>query len=686
MSRLRPFAGKWQILLDTGVINSLSGSMDRGKTPTKGTCMIFYKTGTLSGYAYLGAAQLQPDGVAATKPSALDNSYLTPVPYSGGISRPNGVGSLDEATVWTYNDSAAYPTPALGPYTGPANSIFGWWSTIQTPIWGWLNSNNPPKPGTWSVEIVAPSAFHMRNHTGAPISGGDYTWCDLSGEDYTYVSMRGATFRGADLSSADFSNADLTGSDFRGVASLAGAKFAKANLSRCTFDGIDLTGFDFSTAIMQGATFSGTTLAGANFTGSDLTGVDLRPVAAIAGIVITDTNLTACRIDGMDFTGWKFPGTKLAQASITGTVLDRVQFVPSADQRCDLGYLDFRQPKSFANALFSAYLFHCTFDGLDITGLDFTGADCTGATFRGVDMRPAVFSPNPTWSVSPGDLTDLTNATIAYAQLGANWSCTNLANTMIEDLPEVLNGLLAHSSVITNRNLSSHNLQGGDFTNADLRGTTLAFSNLTNTRFTSAQMQGDSWYVASVFSGCVLNGCSFAGANLTGVAFDGAYFSGAASLAGATVTNARFDGAYLVAIDFSGTAGNECQGTSFAKACLINANFTGTNLADVSGARLAMAQACLQGAIFTEAKLYNADLSGAAVSTTSGQFTVTVKGQWPLKSLTTKVSYNPTVDLDIATNTDTVCPSDDFGPCSGSKLVSPNAPTQWPVTTAASGG
>jgi hypothetical protein len=93
-----------------------------------------------------------------------------------------------------------------------------------------------------------------------------------------------------------------------------------------------------------------------------------------------------------------------------------------------------------------------------------------------------------------------------------------------------------------------------------------------------------------------------------------------------------------------------------------------------------------KGAIFTAATLYSTDLSGAAVSTTSGQFPVTVKGQWPLRSLTTKVSYNPTVDLDIATDTDTVGPSEDFGPCSGSKGVSPNAPTRWPVTTVASSG
>lgn len=349
MSKTQPFAGKWQVLLDTGDINLLIGSMGANySTSIQGTNIILYQTGNLKGtYLYYGIAQLQPNGVTPTQPGALSYSYLTPIPYSGNIYRPNGNANSKNAQVWAYNDSYQCPTPTFVPNTNPGGAVFGWWNTPPFPqVWGWLSSSSPPQPGTYTMVVKAPSAFHIRDHASTPIENGDYTWCDLSGEDYSNVNMRGAVFAGADLSGTNFTGTDLTGADFRGVYSLTEAIFTNAILNQAQFDGVNLAGCNLSHLTMQGATLTGTNLTNVDFTSSDLSSTDFRQVAAIAGANFTNTILTSSRFDSLNLTGFEFSGSNLTQVNFSGTTLDNVQFINTSQQKCNLSYVDFRQPKS----------------------------------------------------------------------------------------------------------------------------------------------------------------------------------------------------------------------------------------------------------------------------------------------------------------------------------------------------
>ncbi|MET0521322.1 MAG: pentapeptide repeat-containing protein, partial [Jiangellaceae bacterium] len=548
MSAKRPFAGKWQVVLDTKDTNTFLGTY-KGQG-CSGRNLILYRTGQLSSTLYQGLAQLQPDGVAQGTPADLNASYLSPVPYPGNYDRPNGVSTDAAATQWAYNDSATYPTPALSPLTGPAGGVFGWWNTPPYPVvWGWLTSNTTPaKPGTYSIAITAPSAYHLRGHTGAPVpAGSDYTWCDLSHEDYSGLSLRGAVFAGADLTGVDFSGTDLTGASFRGVVSVAGATFAKADLSGADFTGVDLTGHDLSGLPMPAVKVAGARLAGVNFTGTDLSGTDFRQAKDYAGMNLTEADCSSCRFDGLRLTGFKFPGTQLRRASFTGATLDQAQFYPAGTHDCDLSYVDFRQPKSLTGVRLSANLTNTTFDELVFDGLDFTGARTDGASFAGADMRNARFSPNQVWCASSATMTDLSRAQISFGQLGPIWNNVDLSGTQITDLPADMSNLKAQRAIVTNRNLSQHNLQYCDFTDADLRGSTFVGSNLAYSMFTTAQLQGDSarHLVAASFTGACLEGVSFEQANLTGVIFDGAFFLAEPTLSGAIIVGAYFEDAYL---------------------------------------------------------------------------------------------------------------------------------------------
>ncbi|MET0415413.1 MAG: pentapeptide repeat-containing protein, partial [Actinoplanes sp.] len=133
-------------------------------------------------------------------------------------------------------------------------------------------------------------------------------------------------------------------------------------------------------------------------------------------------------------------------------------------------------------------------------------------------------------------------------------------------------------------------------------------------------------------------------------------------------------------VDFSGVSDKSCARATFRRACLVNANLTGANLTDDTGGRLPMTQACLQGADFTSAHIENADLTGSAVATVSGQLTATIKHGWPLTTQNRTLYYDPTVNLTDATSDQTVCPDTEYGPCTPSTFI-PDGPSTWPVTS-----
>lgn len=635
MSRTALFHGKLQARDDPdNLIITLDGSLGSG------TQILLYKGDPPIYGLTLVTGQLQAANATPTQPSGLRNSYLTPVPYSGAAYKPNGVGNSGSATQFVFKDG---PSPTFAAYDGPPGGTFGLWAySSGGKFWGWSVASTPPANYSYTMITTAPSAAHIRSYLGGVgPANADYTWCDLSGEDWTKLSSHGARFAGADLSKTDFSGSDLTGADFRAVASVSGT----------------------------------------NFTGANLTGADLRGVAGLTEAVLTNATLSGARLDGLNLTGVAFLGVRMPGVNLTGTTLADTEFLDSTTQPADLTGVDFSVAASLGGAHFGTGLVNADFAGHDLTGVDFTGAVMKGTNFHRCDLRPATFSVPPTFSDDPQYLTDLSQSVVNFDQLGLNWSFMDLTGTQIQDIPPDLSGLDAQSSLMPNWELSNHKLAGANLSNTDLRGAALSGCDFTSADMSGVQLQATTR--AAVLTGSQMENADLSGANLTGATLDSVYLWGTeASVAHALVLNTSFANAYLTGLDFSSVSQNQCKGASFSGACLLNADFTGTDLTDLDdGTPVRMSKACLQGANFTDALLDGAELTSAAIAEDSGKFPVTIQNGWPAgNSVGLSIGYGATVGIAKATTHATTCPAGGFGPCvNDDQLYPASAPKAWPV-------
>lgn len=662
MSTATPFRGKWQVLdQSTGTILRLDGTLGAG------TVLLTYKMGSQGIYDLVYAA-VQSSTATPTRPTGLWDSYLSPVPYSGGAYKANGVGST--ATNAQQKAARFLFLDAVNPYfdakDSPANSVFGLWNYISGgKFWGWLVNGKPPGY-LFTMVLAASSAAHARSFLNKVCPpNADYSWVDISGEDYTGISMVGARFPGADLSGTDFRGSDLSAADFRNVYSLAGATMTGMTLAGAVFTGVDLTGMDF--------------------TGSNLTGADFRGVESLRGVNFTDVNLTNAHFENLDLAGMKFTGAALPGVRFDGAVLADTGFFDSADRAADLTGVDFTVARTIRGARFSCELLSSKFQGVDLTDVDFTGSVLKGTDFQGCDLRPATFSSPPTWSDDANYLTNLSHATVDFSQLGKNWSFMNLVGTQLLDIPTDLSGLNAQSSLMMGWELSNHDFGGAVLSHTNLCGATLSYCNFKSAKMDNVQLQQyDATGRAAVLTGSQMENADLTSANLTGASLSGVYLWGqSASISKAIVQDTDFSGAYLTGMKFLSVSDNQCEGVNFDFACLVNTNFSGTKLITSSdGQSVHLNKACLQGANFTDAQLYGADLSAAAVDENPGTFWVTIQPGWPDdgRGETVPLTYSVgTLGLETATSATTTCPAGSLGPCQGAALDSEQAPKSWPV-------
>ena len=576
--------------------------------------------------------QLQSETATPTNPRGLRNCYLAQSPIGNAAVACYGIGDASLATQFLYQNG---PNPTLVAWDGPSGSGgFGLWAAqMGGKFWGWTVSSTKPEQYKYSMIIAAPSAVHARTYLGGACpQGADYTWCDLGGEDWTALSMRGARFAGADLTGTNFAGSKMAGADFQGVAGLSGANLTNTDLTGARFVGVDLRGMDFSGALLRGADF-------------------------------------------------------------TGAQLDGATFADTGEQACDLTGVNFSVARSITGARFATGLTDANFAGMALTGVDFTGAVMPGTVFRGCDLRPASFASPPKFSTDPAHLTDLSQATISFAQIGKTWAFMNLVGTRITGMPTSppdLTGLNAQSSLMMNWDLHGYNLYNANLSHADLRGARLSDCNFTQAVMTGVQLQADDTYQGAVLSDSQMMDADLTGANLSGTILDGVFLWGSkATVSAAAVRGTSFANAYLTGLDFTSVDQNQCKGVMFSGACLVNVKFTGTNLTALGTQAVHMAKACLQGADFTGATLHNADLTDAAVDLNPGTITVTIQDGWPAgQVMTFAVTYSQgTTGITKATDSSTTCPKGSGGPCGGDLLVSPNAPTSWrPVGTKAATG
>lgn len=397
-------------------------------------------------------------------------------------------------------------------------------------------------------------------------------------------------------------------------------------------------------------------------------------------------------LSGADLSG----GIDGSGANFSGALLDRALL-----SRAKLAGADFRGA-SLARAEFrGADLTDADFRETDVADTDFRDLDdgtaikLGGADFSGNDVTRTKFPPPPICKTASNPM-KLADATVNYASLLLDWSNLDLSRATIVGMPvdadgaPRLPGLRAVGAVLVGFDFHHANLKPAasptNFSGAVLSGANFAGADCTRAIFAGATLGGGPERLAAVFAKAYLFNADFTDAQLSGVSFAGAYlYGGTASVSGATMPGVNFAGAYLTSLDLSNVRGKNLAGAVFDGACLVNCNFTGTTVVpDSAGKGGSFVSACLQGADFSGANLVGATLVDAGVASPcpspgTCKFPATLRfGDMHVRIEITVLDAG-TLLPGSATNSATVCPNRQHGPCTGDKLVAARAPTAWPV-------
>lgn len=495
----------------------------------------------------------------------------------------------------------------------------------------WADMLLPPLglPLSYAAFDYSDLPFEGLTLTGATLDGVVMRRCTFPGAHLYRCSLKGAVLAGADLRGASTVDCVFDGADLSGAVLAKtphpGASFAKAVLQDADLSGASLRGANLAGARLARANVAGTDLCGACLDGADLSGVDLRKA-----LLDAKTTLRGARFAGADLSGLSLAGIDLSDAVFTGAKME---------------------------------------------GTDLRHACLEGTDFSQCDLRATKFDPTPRFSVNPARRTLFRNAIVPYDALGRAWTALDLSGATIHALPVELSTadapLLASQAILRGLELKDRVLEGAQMQDADLRGANLTRCVLDDADLTGARLGDPTAPAATTLSGASMFNTRMARAVLTGVDFSNAVFWGeTATVEEATMPLVRFTGAFLAGMHFKNVP--DLRGASFAGACLVNCDLTRCNLTPYEGASVSFVGACLQGADFTDASLNGALMLDAAVARKAGTLTVTIPVRH--ECYESGWDYTATVLPERATSATTRCPSGDSGPCTGSRLDSPNAP------------
>jgi uncharacterized protein YjbI with pentapeptide repeats len=288
---------------------------------------------------------------------------------------------------------------------------------------------------------------------GADINGATFTNAKLSDTVLSGVKTGGADRRillkGADLSRSDLSALDLGGCDLTGAtlseASVSGTNLTGAQLAGAHFDRCDLAKIVFGpTPRWGGATTERTTFVdalnvptgglGKNWSYLDLTRAHLADIPAdltglkaietlfpdninLAGIDLSDSNLTGAQLYLADFTGANLAGSTLDKALLKGATLTSANLT-----RASLRGAWLIAPIGPAGGTRPA--------GAKADGAILVNACLDGAQCDGVDFARAVFATDPLVSMTRASADDAyltrTAFNVAFV-IGVSFRNTQLA-------------------------------------------------------------------------------------------------------------------------------------------------------------------------------------------------------------------------------------------------------------------
>ena len=312
--------------------------------------------------------------------------------------------------------------------------------------------------------------------------------------------------------------------------------------------------------------------------------------------------------------------------------------------------------------------------GIDFTGANFNNAILDGTCFKGANLSKAYFLN------ASMDKTDFSGATLDNAFFTGTTVSNIIWGEAISARGTHFDGCTGIGCQIGGSDMNKH----ADFTKANFEGATFSQSNFSyaimkgakllrsvfigaifqQTDFTGAHLGGQEKSAAAVLAYSFMYNVNFTKTNLFGVSFAFSTLYGALTNMSntATMEQADFSNAYLEAIVMKGAY---LQGAKFNNACLIHVDFTKANLTPTLAGSItsSLANSCLQGAIFTQAKLTNANLTNATVSFDNGTINVRfcdpiLGGPSPPPPSFESMNYPATQSLDLTTMTpQTICPN-----------------------------
>lgn len=413
------------------------------------------------------------------------------------------------------------------------------------------------------------------------------------------------------------------------------------------------------------ATFINATVLDCNFHGTQL----IRP-KGLATSTWEGTNMSALWHEGLDFRDTQLRNCKLSPLTIAGVRgQGQIQFSGAIMSNCDLTGLDLRQMSFVGTTLTECNLSHS-----QLEDANFTDAVLDGTDLSSIDLRTTLLPSTRPLSAPGYPPTNFTRSTLTFAQLGHDWTNTNLSDVVMPDFATQTNldGLLADSVVIAhtvnlpditfsgkslvNAQFNSATLKNVEFTGAKLENSSFAAieqlntrSDMTNVGFSFTKLSGadftgavitNSRFVATTmiggtFTKAILSGeraelaCDFTHAYLqdvemTGGEFLNVTFSHATILgadqykfAGCDMTGVNFSGAFLPEADFTKAI---LQGAIFDNACLVAADFSGADVTpyEEHSRSASLVDCCMQGVTFTETKLAGANLTNSAFAFSIG--------------------------------------------------------------------
>jgi len=338
---------------------------------------------------------------------------------------------------------------------------------------------------------LAHSDFTRANLTGASLAGCDLTGTYFTDADVTntnfddtvisWAYLGGASFRGFTQaqfeSTVDYRSGDLSRVLF-GVIDLKGWNFAGHNLTSLKLGQADCTGISFAGAVLSQTDFSEATVTNADFSyavlhATKLVGATSRgfareqlystasyKAANLAGVVLTDN----------DMTGWDFSNQNLSRIRMDGANLTAASMVNSS--------------------LVDAYLYRA-----NLADLDLTACDATSANFGYTSLNNAVLSRANLTSA------DFYRATLTGADFtDATIKCTSFDWALGFAKEQLYSTTDYKTKDLSGIKFSQIDVSGWDFSGQNLAGTDFSYSNMIGADFTDAVVQGVSFRQYKVFS------------------------------------------------------------------------------------------------------------------------------------------------------------------------------------------